>query len=110
MSPVAPDSCRVVLCTCPDPDTAQRLAAGLVDQGFAACVNVVGGIRSIYRWQNEVHDEAETLMIIKTTQARYRALEDWLRENHPYEVPEVLALPVAEGFGRYLDWVGAQTR
>ena len=108
MPPEAELSCCVVLCTCPDEDTAVRLATGLVDDGLAACVNIVPQIRSIYRWQTAVQNEHETLMIIKTTRARYAMLERWLEEQHPYEVPEVIALPVTAGAAAYLDWVAGR--
>lgn len=99
----------VVLCTCPDEATARRLAAGLVEAGLAACVNIVPEIRSIYRWQGETRDEAETLLVAKTTGRAYGGLENWLREHHPYEVPEVLALPVQAGAFGYLEWVRNET-
>jgi len=99
----------VVLCTCPDAPTARRLACGLVEQGLAACVNILPEIRSIYRWQGETRDDAETLLIAKTTGRAYGRLENWLREHHPYEVPEVLALPVQAGASDYLDWVLNET-
>jgi periplasmic divalent cation tolerance protein len=99
----------VVLCTCPDAATARRLASGLVEQGLAACVNILPEIRSMYRWQGEIRDEAETLVIAKTTRRAYRGLESWLREHHPYDVPEVLALPVEAGAPDYLDWVLNET-
>jgi periplasmic divalent cation tolerance protein len=99
----------VVLCTCPDGETARRLAAGLVAARLAACVNVLPEIRSIYRWQGETCDEAEVLMIAKTTPRAYPELEHWLRAQHPYEEPEVLALPVATGSSGYLEWVARET-
>ena len=98
-----------VLCTCPDADTAGRLAGGLLDRRLAACVNVLPAIRSIYRWQGETCDDAEALMIIKTTAAAFAELAGWLEANHPYDVPEVLALPVAAGSRAYLDWVKSET-
>lgn len=100
---------RVVLCTCPDEDTAFELARGLVEAGLAACVNILPEIRSVFRWQGEVQSEAETLMVIKTSDGRYAELESWLVSNHPYDVPEVLALPVGGGLGAYLDWVAEET-
>jgi len=103
----APQDVLAVLCTCPDAAVAQRLAGGLVGGGLAACVNVLPEIRSLYRWQGETCDEAEVLMIIKTTRGVYPALERWLRANHPYELPEVLALNVETGSEAYLGWVAA---
>ncbi len=94
-----------VLCTCPDAVTAKSLAAGLVERGLAACVNVLPEIRSIYRWRGKVHDDGEVLLLAKTTRLAYGSLESWLLEHHPYEVPEVLALPVQAGATDYLDWV-----
>jgi periplasmic divalent cation tolerance protein len=94
-----------VLCTCPDNATARSLAAGLVEQGLAACVNVLPEIRSIYRWRDEIHDEGEVLLLAKTSRLAYTSLESWLLEHHPYEVPEVLALAVQAGAADYLDWV-----
>jgi periplasmic divalent cation tolerance protein len=94
-----------VLCTCPDTATAKSLAAGLVGQGLAACVNITPEIRSIYRWRGEIHDDAEVLLIAKTSRLAYGSLESWLVEHHPYDVPEVLALPVHAGAAEYLDWV-----
>lgn len=99
----------VVLCTCPDEDTASGLARGLVEAGLAACVNILPEIRSLFRWQGKVQSEPETLMIIKTSVARYSELETWLARNHPYDVPEVLALPVGGGLGTYLGWVVEET-
>lgn len=99
-----------VLCTCPDSEVARRLAGGLLEAGLAACVNVLPEIRSIYRWQGETCDDAEVLMIIKTTQTAYPELERWLLANHPYDVPEVLALPVGLGSSSYLKWVEQETR
>jgi len=101
----AADDVMVVLCTCPDASLAARLAAGLVEQGLAACVNILPAIRSIYAWRGEVRDEAEALMIVKTTRRAYPGVEAWLAEHHPYEVPEVLALPVSQGLAAYLDWL-----
>jgi len=94
-----------VLCTCPDTATAKSLAAGLVEQGLAACVNILPEIRSIYRWRDEIHDDGEVLLLAKTSRQAYGKLESWLLEHHPYEVPEVLALAVQTGASDYLDWV-----
>lgn len=99
----------VVLCTCPDGDTARGLAAGLVEGRLAACVNILPEIRSIYRWRGETCDDAEVLMVAKTSPDAYPGLERWLRQHHPYDVPEVLALPVQAGSRDYLEWVLNET-
>lgn len=99
---------RVVLVTVSDEDTAVSLARGLVEARLAACVNLVGGLRSIYRWQGAIEDDAEWLLIAKTTEARFEALRAHVVAHHPYDVPEVVALPILAGHAPYLDWVAAQ--
>jgi len=99
----------VVFCTCPDEQAARKLAAGLVQSGLAACVNVLPDIRSIYRWQGEVREDGEVLMVIKTTGERYPELEQWLADHHPYDLPEVIALPVDRGLPAYIEWVAQET-
>ena len=99
----------VVLCTCPDRTVAERLAGGLVEQNWAACVNILPEIRSIYRWQGELHNDGEVLMVIKSTRAAYPGLQHWLQKEHPYDVPEILALPLAAGSPDYLEWVVQET-
>jgi periplasmic divalent cation tolerance protein len=94
----------VVLCTFPDLDQARQIGAALVERQVAACVNLLPGIESIYRWEGKVERAGEVLALIKTS--RYPDLESALRELHPYEVPEILALPVAAGLEAYLRWVG----
>lgn len=99
----------MVFCTCPDDATAERLAGMLVAERLAACVNLLGGARSIYRWQEKLETATETLMVIKTTTAAYPALERRLAEAHPYEVPEILALQVSDGLPAYLKWIASCT-
>jgi len=94
----------VVLCTFPDIGQARSAGSALVELGLAACVNLVPGVESIYRWQGKVERAGEVLAIFKTT--RYEELEAALVERHPYEVPEILALPVAAGLPAYLAWLG----
>ena len=94
----------VVLCTCP-PDQANRIAKVLVEQRVAACVNVTPSVQSIYRWQNELQKEEEALLLIKTSEAVWPALEKTLQQLHPYEVPEIIALPVAGAATSYQRWV-----
>jgi periplasmic divalent cation tolerance protein len=95
----------VVLCTAPTAEVAAGLARALVEARLAACGNVVPGLRSIYRWQGRVEDEAEVLLVLKTTRERFPALRDELLRRHPSEVPEVLALPVEAGSAPYLAWL-----
>ena len=96
---------RVVLVTAPSGEVAAALAHAVVEERLAACGNIVPGLRSIYRWQDEVRDEPEVLLLLKTTAGRVAALTHRITELHPYEVPEVLALPVSAGLGSYLSWV-----
>ncbi len=98
----------VVLCTAPTVEVAAGLARALVEARLAACGNVVPGLRSVYRWQGKVEDEAEVLLVLKTTRERFPALRDELLRRHPYQVPEVLALPVEAGSAAYLEWLSAQ--
>lgn len=95
---------------CPDPATAERIADALVGERLAACVNIVPGLRSIYRWQGEVRHDAETLLLIKTTRTRYPALQARLLALHPYELPELVAVELADGLPAYLRWVADTTR
>lgn len=99
----------VVLSTLPTDERGPALARALVDERLAACVNLVPGLRSIYRWQGAVHDDGETLAIIKTTRGRLPALLARLPDLHPYEVPEAIVLPVLAGHLPYLAWVAEQT-
>lgn len=96
----------VVLTTCGGDEDADRLARLLVERRLAACVNAVGGVVSTYRWRGEVQRDRETLLIIKTTAAQFGALEEALRTESKYELPEVIALPVGAGSAAYLDWLG----
>ena len=81
----------------------------LIEQRLAACVNILAPCRSVYRWKGAVQHEEEHPMLIKTTAERYPALEKALRECHPYELPEIIAVPIERGLPAYLDWVGAET-
>lgn len=102
------DSYMVVFNTCPDRATADALARALVELNLAACVSIVPGIRSVYRWQGKIETGEEQLLMIKTRGARYHDLERELRARHPYEVPEIVALPIAHGFAPYLAWIDEQ--
>ena len=100
----------VVLCTCPDESVADRIARELVGARLAACVNRLPGVRSIYRWKGAVQDEPEVLLAIKTVRSRYEELEMRLKALHPYEVPEIIAVPVLAGAAPYLAWLAEETR
>lgn len=91
--------------TCPDAATAEWIARALVDARLAACVNLLPGVRSIYRWDGAVVADDEVLLIIKTTDAQLSALRECLVALHPYDVPELIALPVADGLPAYLQWI-----
>jgi periplasmic divalent cation tolerance protein len=100
----------VVLSTVGSAEDGERIASALVERGLAACVNLVPGVVSIYRWQGGVERDEERLMVIKTTAERLEALGAAIVELHPYEVPEVVALEVAGGHTPYLDWVAESCR
>ena len=95
----------VAICTVPDADEGRRLARLLVEGRASACVNVLPGARSVYRWQGEIHEDDEALMIVKTDRRRLPALVDLVASHHPYDCPEVVAIPVTGGLPEYLKWV-----
>ena len=96
----------VVLCTCPDEASGARIAETVVGDGLAACVNRVPGVVSTFRWKGEVQEEQEVLLVIKTSRERLESLTGRIRKLHPYELPEVVAVPVTGGLDEYLAWVG----
>lgn len=100
----------MVYCTFPDPETAQRVARALVEERLAACVNVLPGVQSVYRWEGKVDTAAETLAVMKTTGEAYDRLETRIRELHPYEVPEIVAVPAEKAEAAYAKWVGEMTK
>lgn len=95
----------VVLSTCDSGAQAEELARSLVDQHLAACVNILPGVRSIYRWQGRMEDAAEWMLVIKSRRDLLPALREALAKVHSYEVPEVIALPVVDGSAAYLEWL-----
>lgn len=99
----------LVISNLPDRASADRLARLLVDARLAACVNIQSPCRSVYRWKGKVEDAEEFTVLIKTTRERYPRLEAAIRENHPYELPEIIAIPLAAGLPAYLDWVASET-
>ena len=96
---------QVILCTVPDPDTAGTIASILVNEQLAACVNIVPGISSVYRWKGAVEQDKECLLLIKTDRGMWSALESRIQSLHPYELPEIIAVPIATGQQDYLQWI-----
>jgi periplasmic divalent cation tolerance protein len=99
----------LVLTNLPDRATAERLAQALVEQRLAACVNLLAPCRSVYRWKDELQHDEEHPLLAKTTTERYAALEAAIRAAHPYELPEIVAVPVERGLPEYLAWIAAET-
>jgi periplasmic divalent cation tolerance protein len=98
---------RIVLSTCPDEDSARRIANTLVEGHLAACVSIIPGLRSVFRWEGKVESADETLLVIKTRQEQYAPLEAVLRDHHPYALPEILSFSVDAGLSAYLAWIDA---
>jgi periplasmic divalent cation tolerance protein len=99
----------VVFITAPKGDAGPTLARTLVEDRLAACVNILPDIRSIYAWEGEICDDGEVLMVVKTRAALFERLRKFVVDAHPYDVPEVIALPLAEGHPAYLEWVEEMT-
>lgn len=99
----------LVLTNLPDSDAAKSLADHLLEQRLAACANILAPCRSVYRWQGTVEDTSEVPLLIKTSSTTYPALEAAIRAHHPYELPEIIAVPVKHGLPEYLAWVAAET-
>lgn len=95
----------MVFCTYPDRRTALDIAASLVEQGLAACVNISAPVTSVYYWQGKIEQSEEYMLSIKTCAARYTDLEHAIRVRHPYELPEIIAVPIEQGLMEYLQWV-----
>jgi periplasmic divalent cation tolerance protein len=103
-------STLLVLTNLPDRAAADRLADLLVEKRLAACVNILAPCRSVYRWKGAVQHDEEHPMLIKTTAERYPELEKALRADHPYELPEIVAVPIERGLPAYLEWVASETK
>ncbi len=98
----------LVLTNCPDLDCAETLASALVDNSLAACVNILPGVTSIYKWEGKQVKEQECTLLIKTREDIYPALEAFIQAQHPYELPEIIAVPVSMGSNGYLSWLDQQ--
>ena len=101
---------QIVLCTCPDPETASNIATVLVEEGLAACVNIQPSITSVYRWQGKTEMASESLLIIKSPTENYSDIEKKIVELHPYELPEVIAVPIVAGLKPYLAWLSSSEK
>lgn len=95
----------IVYCTCPDAGSASTLAELILSEDHAACVNLIDRVTSWFRWQGRIERADEQLLMIKTTSAKYPALERALRNAHPYEIPEIIAVPITRGLTEYLQWI-----
>jgi periplasmic divalent cation tolerance protein len=95
----------VVLCTVPDKETGRRIATHLLEAGLAACINLIPGVESVYRWKGALQTDTEILLMIKARAADYADLETTISALHPYELPEIIAVPLSNGLPGYLDWV-----
>lgn len=96
--------------TFPEIETARRIAQQLVTEKLAACANIIPAVESIYRWQDKIENARETLVLFKTTVERYDSFEEKLKSLHPYDVPEIICLPITDGLPEYLRWVAESTR
>ena len=104
------DAAIVVLTNLPDRETARTLARRLVEGRLAACVNIGASVESIYHWHGQIETGNEVPIAIKTRRVLYSEVEAAIRQIHPYELPEVVALPISDGSAAYLDWISAETR
>lgn len=100
----------VVLSTCDTEEEAKRLARHLVEERLAACVNIVSGARSIYRWKDKIEESSEFLLLIKSSRALFPTLRAELQKVHSYEIPEVIALPILDGSEPYLAWLDSELK
>lgn len=100
----------VILSTCETPGDARRIARHLVEQRLAACVNVVPQVTSVYRWKGAIEEATEVLLVIKSSRPLFGALQRELARVHPFEIPEIVALPLIDGSHRYLDWLESELR
>jgi periplasmic divalent cation tolerance protein len=100
-----PTPYQIILCTCPDKDSAETLAHLLVNQHLSACVNILPGISSIYWWQGQSNSAQEFLLLIKAHKDHYQAIESCIKAHHPYELPEIIAVSIDNGLPEYLHWI-----
>ena len=100
----------LVLCTFTETESVKSVAETLVNEKLAACVNVISGVQSIFRWQDKIDNANENILIIKTKDSLYDELEARIKELHPYELPEIISVPIDKGLNKYLDWISESTK
>lgn len=100
----------IVLVTAASENEARKIAGIVVEEQLAACCNLIEPVRSVYTWENKIHDDRECMMVIKSTQAAFPALEKRIREIHSYQVPEIIAVPIITGLPAYLDWLNQNVK
>ena len=100
----------IALCTCPSGEVAEQIADTLVDGRLAACVNIIPGVQSVYRWQGKIARDDELLLVIKTTAGRFDELSALVVDMHPYELPEIIAVSIERGISEYLQWIEEQVK
>jgi periplasmic divalent cation tolerance protein len=100
----------LILSNMPDPQTARVIARNLVEARLAACVNILPAVRSVYRWQNEIEEAEEVTLLVKTVTTRYADVEAEIKAAHPYQVPEIIALPIVDGLPEYLAWIANESK
>ncbi len=96
---------QIILCTCPNKKSADDLASHLITEKLAACVNIIDGVRSVYEWQGKIEKSQEQLLVIKSHSDQYAAIESTIKTLHPYELPEIIAVPIERGHPEYLQWI-----
>lgn len=96
---------NIILCTCPDKDTADKIARHLIEQQLAACVSILPQVTSVYQWQGQTEIAEEHLLIIKSPHSAYKHIESLIQSLHPYEIPEIIAIPVEHGLPGYINWI-----
>ena len=105
-----PTSALLIFCSCPNHECAEEIASILLEKRLAACISISSPVTSLYEWQGELQKESEVMLYIKTTQQCYQALETCLESEHPYELPEIIAVPVERGLPGYLNWLNECTK
>ena len=106
----AHDGAIIVLCSCPNQEIAEQIASSLVEQHLAACVNIIPGVQSVYRWQGKIERDDELLLVSKTTASKFDQISTYIAELHPYELPEVIAVSIERGISEYLQWIEEQVK